>query len=58
MKSIKKTLHLNRDFVSDSDQFLAKFDKHHPDKSASQIEEIEYYQRLMAQRDIKTQTPA
>lgn len=52
MKSIKKRLSPDRNFVSEIDQFLAAFDKHHPEKSLSQEQEIEQYQTLMAKRDV------
>ncbi len=56
MKTIKNKLNPDRSFVSDIDQFLAAFDKRHPEKSATQEQEIEQYQALMAKRDIKTDT--
>jgi hypothetical protein len=54
MKTIKNQLKPDRNFVSDIDQFLAAFDKRHPEKSASQQQEIEQYQALMTKRDTKT----
>lgn len=54
MKSLKKRLNLDKNFVSNIDKFLVNFDKRHPQKSASQAQEIEQYQILMAKRDIKT----
>lgn len=54
MKSLKKRLSPDKNFVSDIDKFLADFDKRHPQKSASQEQEIEQYYALMAKRDIKT----
>lgn len=54
MKTIKNKLKPDRNFVSDIDQFLAAFNKRHPEKSASQEQEIEQYQTLMTKRDIKT----
>lgn len=54
MKSLKKRLSPDKNFVSDIDKFLADFDKRHPQKSASQEQEIEQYCALMAKRDIKT----
>lgn len=54
MKSLKKRLKLDKNFVSNIDKFLVNFDKRHPQKSASQAQEIEQYQVLMAKRDIKT----
>ncbi|MEN9450910.1 MAG: hypothetical protein RJA83_1528 [Pseudomonadota bacterium] len=54
MKTIKNKLNPDRNFVSDIDQFLAAFDKRHPEKSASQEQEIEQYQALMEKRDVKT----
>ncbi|MFZ2485579.1 MAG: CBU_0585 family protein [Candidatus Rickettsiella isopodorum] len=56
MKPIKKNLSLDRNFVSDIDKFLTAFDKRHPEKSASQEQEIAQYQALMMKRDIKTKT--
>jgi hypothetical protein len=56
MKSIKKRLNPDRNFVSDIDKFLAAFDKRHPEKSISQEQEIEQYQALMAKRDTKNDT--
>jgi hypothetical protein len=56
MKAIKKKRNPDRSFVSEIDQFLAAFDKRHPEKSVSQEQEIEQYQVLMAKRDIKTDT--
>lgn len=53
MKFIKKKLNPNRNFVSEIDEFLDAFDKRHPEKSASQEQEIEQYQLLMTKRDIK-----
>lgn len=54
MNIIKKKQHLDRNFVSKIDQFLAAFDKRHTEKSASQEKEIEQYQALMMKRDKKT----
>ena len=54
MKSLKKRLNPDKNFVSDIDKFLVDFDKRHPQKSASQAQEIEQYRVLMAKRDIKT----
>ncbi|MFZ0219826.1 MAG: CBU_0585 family protein [Candidatus Aquirickettsiella sp.] len=54
MKSIKKKINPDRNFVSAIDQFLAAFDQQHPEKSASQQQEIEQYQALMKKRDLKT----
>jgi hypothetical protein len=56
MKAIKNKLKTDRNFISDIDQFLAAFDKRHPEKSASQEQEIESYQTLNTKRDIKTDT--
>ncbi len=53
MKFITKKLNPDRNFVSEIDQFLVAFDKRHPEKSASQEQEIEVYQTLMTKRDIK-----
>lgn len=57
MKPIKNTHKLDRNFVSEIDQFLAAVDKRHPVKSISQEKEIEQYQALMEKRDIKTAPP-
>ena len=54
MKSLKKKLNPDKNFISDIDRFLVDFDKRHPQKSASQKQEIEQYRTLMAKRDIKT----
>lgn len=54
MSSIKKQLNPDKNFISDIDRFLGDFDKRHPQKSASQEQEIEQYQTLMVKRDIKT----
>ena len=54
MNTIKNKLKPDRNFVSGIDQFLAAFDKRHPEKSASQEQEIEQYQALMEKRDVKT----
>ncbi len=54
MKSLMKRLNPDKNFVSDIDKFLVEFDKRHPQKSASQEQEIEQYRVLMAKRDIKT----
>ncbi len=44
MKWVAKLLHCmdrkNRHYVSEMDQFLQQFDREHPQKSASQIKEI------------------
>lgn len=58
MKTTNNKLNPDRNFVSDIDQFLAAFDKRHPEKSASQEQEIEQYQTLNTKRDIKTDTQA
>lgn len=42
----KKKLNLDRNFVSEIDEFLADFDKQYPKKSVSQEKEIEQYQVL------------
>jgi hypothetical protein len=55
-KSIKNNFNPDRNFVSEIDKFLAAFDKRHPEKSASQEQEIEQYQALMAKRDTKIDT--
>lgn len=44
---------IDKFYVSEHDQFLHKFDKEHPAKSASQIREIEKHQAIFAQRDGK-----
>lgn len=54
----KKNLNPDRNFISKIDQFLTTFDKRHPEKSASQEKEIEAYQVLTMQRDIKDNTPS
>lgn len=42
-------------YISPLDKFLASFKKKHPKPSASQIKEIEKYQRISTQRDNPTE---
>lgn len=42
---------INRSYVSDIDQFLASFDREHPEKSASQTKEITKHARIHQLRD-------
>lgn len=42
---------INRKFVSEIDQFLAEFDKTHPQKSVSQLEEIKKHEQIFKLRD-------
>ncbi len=58
MKNGRADFKLKRNFVSEIDDFLAAFDRSHPQKSASQQQEIAQYQALMAKRDIKTNPPS
>ena len=41
----------NKNFVSEIDQFLAEFDKRHPQQSPSQQYEIKKYERIARLRD-------
>lgn len=41
----------DKNYVSATDQFLAEFDKTHPEKSASQLAEIKEYERIGRLRD-------
>lgn len=38
-------------FISDAEKFLYEFNKSHPEKSASQLKEIEKYERIAYLRD-------
>ena len=42
-----------RHYVSDIDQFLKDFDRNHPEKTESQIEEINKHKRVFYRRDHK-----
>ena len=42
---------IERHYVSPLDQFLKKWDKEHPHKSASQLAEIKKYARVFKLRD-------
>ena len=42
---------IDRAFVSEHDIFLNKFDKNNPEKSASQLKEINKHKRIFALRD-------
>lgn len=44
-------------FVSETDQFLQKFDEAHPELSLSQQKEIAKYQRIYRLRDQVTDSP-
>lgn len=53
MTSIINGLKADKKYISETDTFLAQFDKKHPNKSASQQKEIENYQTVFHQRDTK-----
>lgn len=42
-----------RHYVSDIDQFLKDFDRNHPEKTQSQIEEVKKHKRVFYRRDHK-----
>lgn len=44
-------LDLKKGYVSSMDQFLADFDKKHPNRSKNQLREIEKHQRIANLRD-------
>lgn len=43
---------LNKNFRSNIDKFLEEFDKKHPDRSASQQQEMKKYKRIYELRDL------
>ena len=45
---------IQRNYVSEVDQFLKNFDEAHPAPSASQLKEINKYKRIYALRDSET----
>lgn len=47
---------IDKAYVSPYDQFFYSFDANH-EKSASQLKEIQKYQRIFALRDTPTATP-
>ena len=53
MTSIVNGLMANKTYISEIDMFLTQFDQKHPNKSQSQQKEIENYQIVFRQRDIK-----
>lgn len=42
---------IDRSFVSELDQFISEFDQKHPEKSASQIKNINKHNRISQLRD-------
>ncbi len=52
-----KRLKIKKHYVSPTDKFLAEFDKTHPDKSASQLAEIQKADALAKRSDDKTAAP-
>lgn len=52
-----KFLKRNKSFVSDIDLFLEKFDREHPQRSASQKREEDKYRKIFAMRDRKQPQP-
>jgi hypothetical protein len=51
---IQGGLKADKKYISEADVFLTHFDQKHPNKSSSQQKEIENYQMVFQQRDIKT----
>jgi hypothetical protein len=47
---------MNKNYVSEVDQFLTEFDKKNPQKSASQLKEQKEYARIGELRDKKSVT--
>lgn len=45
---------VDKHFISDDDRFLNDFDKQHPEKSTSQLEEISKHERIFKLRDDAT----
>lgn len=45
--------HIDKAYISEDDLFLHRFDKMHPQKSESQIREIEKHERIARLRDGK-----
>jgi hypothetical protein len=52
MKKITKHFKIDRNYVSETDQFLIQFDHCYPQLSNSQQKEIAQYRHLFNQRDI------
>ena len=57
MISLIKCFKSDKKYVSEADNFLTRFDQQNPNKSQSQEKEIEEYQNLYYQRDIKAKNP-
>lgn len=54
LKILMKFTKQEQNFISEIDQFLAKFDAEHPEPSPSQAAEIEKYARIFKLRDDAT----
>lgn len=53
MTSIINGFKADKKHISETDMFLTQFDQKYPNKSQSQQKEIENYQTVFYQRDIK-----
>ena len=47
----ENSFEIDKHFVSPYDKFLRKFDEEHPEKSASQLKEIEKHRKIAEKRD-------
>ena len=47
----ENSFEIDKHFVSPYDKFLKKYDQEHPEKSASQLKEIEKHQKIAEKRD-------
>ncbi len=54
MMSLMKCFKSEKKYISETDKFLTRFDQQHSNKSKSQQKEIEEYQNLFYQRDMRT----
>lgn len=50
--------HIDKAYVSEHDLFLHRFDKEHPQKSKSQLKEIEKHKKIFALRDGAVKAPS
>jgi len=50
-KALKHALVKDTTYVSETDQFLQQFDKKHPRKSASQLQEIEKHRNIFNRQE-------
>jgi hypothetical protein len=54
MMSLIKYFKSEKNYISEPDRFLTRFDQQYPNKSTSQQKEIEEYQNLFNHRDMTT----